>query len=311
MRILVTGATSMIALAVQRRLLLAGHEIVAVARRRTDRLDALSSLGTVETVLCDMQDYGSLADRVHGTVDAAFLTAWNGTRGADRNDAQMQLDNYTNNMGLLPELVKLGCKKVMTAGSQAEYGNWTSERKIQESDTPNPNTEYGKQKLHFYTDCGVFCRENGIVLIEPRFFSLYGPDDYSGTLIMSMLKKMLENQPCEMTQCIQQWDYLYIDDAASGLEMLLTQEVPSGVYNFGSGDSFPLKHFVNEMYRVTGSASDLRFGSVPYPKTGMVNLNPDVSKLKSIGWEPAVSFEQGLKQILPRLKQRTEEHLGG
>ena len=43
----------------------------------------------------------------------------------------------------------------------------------------------------------------------------------------------------------------------------------------------------------------------------MVNLNPDVSKLKSIGWEPAVSFEQGLKQILPRLKQRTEEHLVG
>ena len=45
MKILVTGATSMIALAVQRRFLLAGHEIVAVARRGVGQGDDDVAIG--------------------------------------------------------------------------------------------------------------------------------------------------------------------------------------------------------------------------------------------------------------------------
>lgn len=304
MRILVTGATSMVGLAVEKRLLLDGHEVIAVARRKSEKLLRLSEFGKIETVLCDMNEYASISEKISGTIDVAFLTAWNGTRGLDRDNAQVQKDNYLCNKSVLPELLKLNCKKILTSGSQAEYGNWTSAEKLKESNIPMPNTEYGKQKLHFFEECKLFCERNQICVIEPRFFSLYGPDDFSGTLIMSTLEKMMKNLPCEMTECKQRWNYLYIDDAVSGVDLLITKDVPSGVYNFGFNKSFTLKHYVETMYRITGSHSQLLYGSIPYPKGGIAHVDPDVSKLMSLGWKPEISFEMGIQRIIESLQSK-------
>ena len=51
-----------------------------------------------------------------------------------------------------------------------------------------------RYKLKFYEYAKSYCREHNCCLIEPRFFSLYGPGDFSGTLIMSTLNKMMKNE---------------------------------------------------------------------------------------------------------------------
>lgn len=292
----------MIGVALIKKLLSNGHEVVAIARHWSKQLTALVCSGKIEFVRSDMSEYSSIADHISNKIDIAVLMAWSGTRGADRNDREMQRKNYGQNMALLPELCKLGCKKIVTAGSQAEYGSWLSSVKLKETDAANPNTEYGIEKLHFYQDCSTFCKEAQITVVEPRFFSLYGPEDYQGTLIISMLQNMLQNRPCMMTECIQSWDYLYIDDAITALELLITEDRASGIYNLGSGSSFMLKEYVEIMYRVTNSKSELIFGAIPYPATGMVNLNPDVNKLIGLGWMPKVSFEEGVKKVVQRIQ---------
>lgn len=78
-------------------------------------------------------------------------------------------------------------------------------------------------------------------MIEPRFYSLYGPKDFGGALINSTLKKMVDNKFCDLTECVQLWDFLYIDDAIDGLTRLIENGVADGVYNFVSGYSAPLK----------------------------------------------------------------------
>lgn len=99
------------------------------------------------------------------------------------------------------------------------------------------------------------------------------------------------------------WDYLYIDDAIKGLVALSDRDSASGVYNFGYGESAELKQYIETMYRLSNSHSTLNYGVVPYPKTGIVNVNPDVRKLKSLGWEPQVSFEQGIMRVIERLQK--------
>lgn len=298
MKVLITGATSMIGSALMKRLLTSGHSVVAVVRAGSAKANALDVLANVKVICSGMTDYDALSVKVEDPIDAAVLMAWNGTRGKDRMDAVMQQRNEADNAALLPELVKLGCRTVMTAGSQAEYGPWQSESAQTEEAPLCPNTEYGKSKLRFYRKADAFCREHGIRLIEPRFFSLYGPEDNENTLIMSLLRSMRKNEPCSMTACVQMWDYLYIDDAAAGLVKLLTEDHPGGVYNFGSGDCRPLKAYVEEMYHVTESESELRYGTVPYPPTGMVSIHPSVDKLLATGWRPQVSFEHGIRKIM-------------
>ena len=97
------------------------------------------------------------------------------------------------------------------------------------------------------------------------------------------------------------WDFLYIDDAIDGLVKLVEDDVPEGIYNFGSGYSAPLKEFVERMKETTNSDSELRYGAIPYPSTGIVNVNPEVKKLMKCGWIPKIEFEEGIKRICDSL----------
>ena len=297
MRIVISGATSMIGAALTNKLLENNHEVIAVVRSNSKKVEALNRSSKLSIVECNMEDYAKLDNLIEGKVDVAVSTAWNGTRGADRNNKELQEENYKNSISFLKIMLSKGCQKFLTAGSQAEYGLWTIKEKLKEDVVPNPNTEYGKYKLKFYQDAKDCCRDSGCRLIEPRFFSLYGPKDYEGTLVISTLKKMLKNEPCELTECIQLWDFLYIDDAIDGLVKLVEDDVPEGIYNFGSGHSALLKEFIEEMKGITTSDSELKYGTIPYPSTGTVNVNPDVSKLMKCGWTPRTGFDKGIKWI--------------
>ena len=107
------------------------------------------------------------------------------------------------------------------------------------------------------------------------------------------------------------WDFLYIDDAIEALYRLCTQECPNGVYNFGSGDVRQLKDYVLEMAQITHTESELRFGVIPYPKTGMVSqlklTEPDVSKLeKELGWHGSRTFADGIRIIIDRINNKVK-----
>ena len=302
MRIVISGATSMIGAALANKLLENNHEVVAVVRPNTKKIETINKSQNLSIVECSMEDYAELNSLIQGKVDVAVSTAWNGTRGADRNNKELQEENYKNSVSFLKVLISKGCQKFLTAGSQAEYGLWTRKEKLNEDVIPTPNTEYGKYKLTFYEYAKNYCKANGCILIEPRFFSLYGPEDYEGTLVISTLKKMLENKPCELTECIQLWDFLYIDDAIAGLIKLIEDNVEEGVYNFGSGYSAPLKVFIEEMKKITNTNSELQYGIIQYPATGIVNVNPEVKKLMQYGWVPKIGFEEGIKQICKSMK---------
>ena len=144
-----------------------------------------------------------------------------------------------------------------------------------------------------------FCKNNNIKFVEPRFFSLYGAGDYKGTLIMSMLDKMLKNEPCDLTDCMQKWNFLNIKDAVAGMKFLLENEqVKSGAYNFASNDTRELKSFLFEMKDIADSKSQLNFGAIPHNDSGKYGINPDITKLLNTGWHPKINFEDVIREII-------------
>ena len=284
MRILITGATSMIGKALCQRLD-TEEEIIAVVREKKKE----AALGEkIELVYCDMVNYTNISKVLDKNIDAAILLAWQGTRGEGRNSEEIQKQNYLYNMQLIDELIKLNVKKILIAGSQAEYGLISGERKVDEIVEAYPNTAYGKYKLKLYLDAKKRCDGLGITLIETRIFSLYGPNDYENTMVMSTLKKMVNNEECNLTECTQLWNFLYIDDAIEAIIKLLLSDSKAGVYNLASRDTRILKEFIIKMYNICQSKSKMNFGAIQYPKTGKVNLYPNIEKLKSTGWEEKV-----------------------
>ncbi|MBR1739825.1 MAG: NAD(P)-dependent oxidoreductase [Ruminococcus sp.] len=288
MRITVTGASCFIGRALVPRLIAAGHEVTAVVRKGSSAPEGCRAAEL------DMSGYKDLRQAA-GDADCLISLAWLGTRGSDRMDREMQQKSCEYTLDGIRSYIGSSCSVIVTAGSQAEYGSISGV--ISETTPPCPNTEYGKAKLSLFREAQELCGNNGIRLIEPRFFSLYGPGDYEGTMIMSMMKNMLRDRPCELTQSVQMWDFLYIGDACDALIRLIDSGA-SGAFNFASGDRRQLKDYVLEMHRLLNSRSELRFGAVPYPPTGMVSITADITKLtEATGWKAETSFAEGLEKI--------------
>ena len=290
MKITIAGANSFI-----------GKRMVAIASKQSDiELICVVRPGSsidcpegAKIVTCNMEDYGQLGKLV-GAGDVFIDLPWRGSRGADRQNPEMQKFNYECNMAAMKSMADTGYKVLISAGSQAEYGQCHGY--ISEETPLNANTEYGKYKVQIFHETAELAKKYGIRFIEPRYFSLYGPGDYEKTLIMSCIDKMKRNVDVDLNECTQLWDYLYVDDAVEGVFSLCRNEKAEGAYNFATGHYRQLKDFVMDIHEAIGSHSNVRFGVVEY--SGLyIDLQPIVDKLKNdAGWEYRTTFIDGIKK---------------
>ena len=295
-KIVITGATSFIGIHLIQEWLKEQCEIFAVVRPNSENIDRIPQNVKIHVMELEMLDYDKLPDIIN-KADFFYHLAWEGARVPYRDDKILQRKNYDCTLKAYEVAVKMGCNFFLGSGSQAEYG--VMQGLVDETYPCNPITEYGKEKLHAYEELEKRTQESNIRFIWTRIFSIYGKYDYSKTLIMSAIDKMLRNEPVEMTLCTQLWDYLNVEDAARAMKMFALKQCDNGVYNIASGDYKALKEFVKIVKEVINSKSELKFGAVKYGTNGPTNLTPDVRKImESLDWKPEVEFGEGIKKIV-------------
>lgn len=300
--IIITGGTSFIGNYIIREYLRNGHRVTAVIRPNSKNINRLPKHDLLKITELDMSEINKLESILKGQQYNLFYhLAWEGIRGADRDNEQLQQVNYENTIEAMKIANKLGCKAFIGSGSQAEYGK--CQGRIDEQRSALPNTPYGKAKLQAYTDLEKMSDKSGIRLVWARIFSVYGVYDYERTLIMTTLRKLIYNEPIQLTACTQKWDYIYVEDVAKIMYLLGVTPTAQGIYNIASGESRPLKEFIFEMRELLGSKSELMFGAVPYGDDGYVSFDPVVNRIKEdLNWKCKVSFSEGIKKILKSME---------
>lgn len=226
--------------------------------------------------------------------------------GSDkRKDVKLQEKNIGYALQSLHTAAALGCKRFLFSGSQAEYGicnEW-----MKEEQECHPVSEYGKDKVLVYQQATKAAKELGVDYIHTRIFSVYGPGDHPWSLIETCIRTFLANGHMEMGPCTQQWNFLYVQEAAQILVKLLLGKVPAGVYNVAGEDTRPLKSYIEEVYELCGRKGSYEFGYRPPNAEGCVSLMPDLTKLKkAIDFHQQVSFKEG---ILETIKEAKKENI--
>lgn len=294
MNILITGASCFIGKPLTEKLLEQGNKVYAVVRNPGKITTRDKNLHIIR---CDMSGYSDLPELISEKVDIFYHLAWNGTRGADRFNEEMQQENTVSSLKAIQAAHKLGAHTFVGMGSQAEYGDCSG--MITEDHPTIPTTAYGKEKLRVCIEGRQLADRLGIKFLWPRLFSSYGVGDFEGTLVISSLKKMLKNEPVHLSACTQMWDFINVHDVVNALVQLPVAE--SGIYNFASGEHRVLREYVEEMKTIAGSSSELQYGA--NTSAAVVSFMPVCSKLKkATGWKPEVSFEAGINEIINSLK---------
>lgn len=308
MKFIVTGATSFIGSEFTKLILECGHEVYAVCLENSSALGRLPKDPALKLVYSTLEDYPDLPAQIP-SADIFVNFAWYGNSVASRSSADEQQKNVLYIIETFKVAQKLGCKLFVEPGTQAEYGTVTD--LITEETPCQPFSEYGKAKVAIKEACFKLCEETGMKYMHLRIFSVYGEYDHFHTLLLTSLKKMLDNSPLELSSCTQNWNFLYVRDVAKQMYYLCEkaykdENFQHEIFNLASDDTRPLCDFVKRMKELLHSSSDLHFGT--FTPEHLVALNPDISKMKNyIGFVADYTFDEGVKLVAAKIKRKKNQ----
>lgn len=296
-RVIITGPTGAIGMALIQKCIETGTEVTAVCRRGSTRISRIPVLDRVKVVECSLDEMKKLPEFLEGCYDVFFHFAWACTAGEGRNDTEAQTQNIRYTMDAVEAAAKLGCECFVGAGSQAEYGR--VEGKLT-ADTPAfPENGYGIAKLCAGQLSRLRCGQLGIRHIWFRVLSVYGRYDGEQTMILSSVRAMLRGESPEYTPAEQMWDYLYSEDAALAFYLAAEKGRDGAVYCLGSGQARPLKEYIEIMRDEIAPNLTLKLGAKPYAEKQVMYLCADISALqRDTGFVPQMGFQEGIRKTV-------------
>lgn len=305
-RVVITGATSFIGMAVTKKLISDGLEVIAVVREDSDKIAMLQRIDKLNIVICDLNNIADLKNKID-KADIFIHFAWSGIGSKGRQDKDIQDKNIENTMIALKTAKYIGCDKFIFAGSQSEYG--MVDGCMSEEIECNPVSEYAKAKLTVCNRASELSKEIGIQYIHLRIFSVYGAQDHPWSLISSCIDTFENGGELQLSECTQKWNYLYIDDLAEVYSRIVNYTSKHNeIFNVASDDIRVLREYIEEIYKISAKKGTYVFGERKSNAEGNTSLIPNMEKLKkAINWNEKVSFEEGIRKIIAERKEAADE----
>ena len=186
--------------------------------------------------------------------------------------------------------------------SAAVYGA-ADDRPLVETDAPNPVSPYGFYKLmtEELLDCHARC--HGIRVASVRFFSIYGPGlrkqllwDAANRLLSGVSPAMFWGTGEETR------DWIHVEDAASLLFALSTRTESRLIVNGASGERITVAAMLDMLRGALGVDTPFAFNGTIKPGDPRF-YHADTTRLRGLGWTPAVTLSQGLAEYADWVKR--------
>lgn len=250
----------------------------------------LSNLDDLERLLKDKK------------IDVFYHLAWNGSSGPLREDYNLQISNAVLSVKLMELSKAIGCKKFVVAGSIMEFE--THEAVYSQETKPQMSYLYGVGKSLAHSICKPVANKIGIDLVWGYITNAFGVGELSPRLINTTIRKCIKHEELNFTSATQNYDFVYIDDAAKAFYLLGKYGKPNKGYLIGSGQAKPLKEFLISLVKICDNNAVPKFGSMPFTGVSQDLSLFSIDDLKhDCGFVPDVSFEEGVKRTFEWLKK--------
>jgi UDP-glucose 4-epimerase len=209
----------------------------------------------------------------------------------------------TGTLHVLDAARRHGVRRVVYAASSSAYGGLSNEAGQIEDAPLHPLSPYAAAKLSGELYAQAFTATYGLETVRVRFFNIFGPrqradSPYSGVIALFIAAMSAGKTPIVHGDGLQSRDFTYVANAVQALiRAAETPGVSGRVYNVGTGNSITVLDLVAALNRLLGKNLQPQHGP---PRAGDVRFSrADIRKIRAeLGYEPNVSFEEGLKRTL-------------
>jgi UDP-glucose 4-epimerase len=307
-RVLVTGGAGFIGSNLVDRLLSLGHEVTVYDNFSTGQpafLCHAAPHARCRIVRADLLDVNTLDDVMPGH-DFVFHLAANadvrfGTRHPDRDLKQ----NVIATHNLLEAIRRSGVQRIAFSSTSSIYGEPAVFPTPEDCPMPIQTSLYGASKLAAEGLISAYCEGFGIQATIFRFVSILG-ERYSHGHVFDFYRK-LQADPRRIEVLgngKQRKSYLHVQDCIDAMLAAIDTDGPRvNIFNLGTDEFCDVDQSLSWICDELGlSPRRVYTGG----ERGWIGDNPfiflDCSRIRTLGWRPQVSIEQGVRRTLSYLR---------
>jgi UDP-glucose 4-epimerase len=169
----------------------------------------------------------------------------------------------------------------------------------------NPICQYGASKHTVEHYLYMYHVNYGLNYTVLRYPNVFGPrqDPHGEAGVVAIFTgKMLDGEQVMINGDGEQTrDFVYVGDCARANELALTVDHLPGIYNLGWGRPTSINEIFTGLAKATNYTQPACYGPAKIGETRHIYL--DASRAgRELGWQPAVSLEDGLKQTVEYFK---------
>jgi UDP-glucose 4-epimerase len=310
-RVVVTGGAGFIGSYLVQRLVKEGWDVAVVdtmvrgdASRLTDVADH------VEFFSCDVREEDSLARAFRGADVVMHLAAINGT------------ENFYKYPELVLDVGIRGALAVVNAGSSAGVADLVVASSAEVYQTPamvptpetialmlpdslNPRYSYGGSKIATELICFNYAQTHYRSVQVFRPHNVYGPNMGRKHVIPQFILRAAAGQNAAPGSSVpfpiqgdgsQTRAFCFVEDVIEGILTMYAHGGHREIYHIGNDEEVSIRDLALRVGKVIGVELDIRPDAAP--EGGTPRRCPDITKMRKLGYQPAVNLDEGLERTV-------------
>ena len=306
MKIYVAGHRGMVGSALARALAKkSGFTVLTQTRQQLDLTDPVAV------------DRWFASEKPDQVIDAAARVG--GILENSRRPVEFLLDNLRIQNNVMESAFRHGCKKFLFLGSSCIYPKHAPQPIPEDSLLSGPleptNDAYALAKITGVRLAQAYRDEYGKSAICAMPTNLYGPGDNFDPETSHALPGMItkfhrakvrgEKEVVLWGSGSPRREWLHVDDLASGLLMLLEKYDGREIVNVGVGEDLTIRELAEKVSQAVGFCGTIRWDASKPDGTPRKLL--DVTRIRKLGWKPAIPVEDGIASTYTWFLQNASE----
>jgi nucleoside-diphosphate-sugar epimerase len=319
-KVLVTGGTGFLGSNLVKRFLKEGQSVRVLdndSRGRKSRLE--NELSQIEMVIGDIRDPHVVEQAVQGCGSVVHMAYVNGTEFFYSKPELILEVGVKGMLNVLDACNSQGVKDLVLISSSEVYQTpptipTPEDVPLVIPDIQNPRYSYGGGKAISELLAINYGRKNfdRVVIVRPH--NVFGPDmgwehvvpqfilrayDLSQETPQGPLVFPIQGQGNETRA------FVGIDDFTDGLMIAIEKGEHQEVYHLGTEEEIPIANIARKIVSAMGRDIDLKPG--PLTEGSTLRRCPDISKIKKLGYNPKIQFDEALASTLDWYVKHADE----